>query len=587
MKKTVKQTPKEKWIDDLMGKMTMEQKVGQLMVFGLCGTVITPDTVELIRKYHVGGIRISQGYRIITLFNDVKPGEQPDEMTLKSLHAPRGINRDPAYPGNPTRATAQEYAAMLNRLRHVSLDRKLGIPIHFTVDQEGSGSDDLLGGQRLFPHPMGLAASGDPKMVYRAAQVIARQARAVGANMIHSPVLDVNTNPLNPEIGTRAYSDNAADVAKYAMQTLKGFSEHKLMATGKHFPGRGESAADAHWGLPRVDLEHDRLMNEHISPYKALIAAGLPCVMTAHSVYPALGEDKLPASLTRRIVTDFLRGELGFKGVVTTDNMMMGGILKQYELAEACVMALIAGNDLVLCRDESPIRLKILQATMQAVKDGRLPESEVDEKVQRILAMRWDMGLARDGGLVKAEKAGAPINDPVVVKTAMEAAERSVLVMRDTQKALPVAAGKKVLLVEQVFPTHAQANNQYIHPGLLWDEMCAISESVGSVEIPNVPGANDKARIQRRLDSDEYDVIVTTNYYYHKAAAAIPDVVEMCRKTGRPVIVVTNTPYAFGADPSYPTVIVCFQPGGREHMRQVARLVFGKAKCRAKLPVKV
>jgi beta-N-acetylhexosaminidase len=334
-------------------------------------------------------------------------------------------------------------------------------------------------------------------------------------------------------------------------------------------------------------LDYDRLMNEHISPYKALIAAGLPCVMTAHSVYPALGEDRLPASLTRKIVTDFLRGELGFKGVVTTDNMMMGGILKEYELSEACVQALIAGNDLILSRDESPIRLKILQSVTQAVKDGRLPESELDEKVQRILAMRWDMGLAKNGGLVKADKADAPIDDPVVVKTAMEAAERSVLVMRDTQKAMPVAAGKRVLLVEQIFPTHAQANNQYIHPGLLWEEMCAISDSVASVEIPNVPGAADKVRIQRRLDQGEYDVIVTTNYYYHKAAAAIPDVVEMCRKTGKPVIVVTNTPYAFGADPSYPTVLACFQPGGREHLRQVARLIFGKAKCRAKLPVKV
>jgi beta-N-acetylhexosaminidase len=184
-------------------------------------------------------------------------------------------------------------------------------------------------------------------------------------------------------------------------------------------------------------------------------------------------------------------GELGFKGVVTTDNMMMGGILKEYELSEACVMALIAGNDLILSRDESPIRLRILQAATKAVRAGRLPESEVDEKVQRILAMRWEMGLAKNGGLVKAEKAAAPSDDPEIVQTAMEAAERSVLVMRDKQKILPVAAHKRVLPVEQIFPTHAQANNQYIHPGLLWEEMCAISDNVGSVEIQNVPGAAD------------------------------------------------------------------------------------------------
>ncbi|MBM4148310.1 MAG: hypothetical protein FJ224_04635 [Lentisphaerae bacterium] len=578
---------KDRWVDGLMGKMDLDQKVGQLMVFGLCGTVITPDTVEMIRKYHVGGIRISQGFRIITLMNDVKPGEEPDEITLKSMHPPCGLNKDYAYTKNPPVANACEFAAMLNELRTMSLERKLGIPIHFTVDQEGSGSDDLLGGQRLFPHPMGLAASGRPEIAYRAAKSIAMQARAVGANMIHSPVLDVNTNPLNPEIGTRAYSDNAKDVTRFALQSLKGFQEHKLMATGKHFPGRGESVADAHWGMPVVDLDHKTLMDVHISPYKALIAAGLPCVMTAHSLYPALGETKLPASMSRAIVTGFLRGELGFNGVVTTDNMMMGGILKQYEMSEAIVQALIAGNDLVLCRDESPIRFRILESVKQAVKEGRLPEQEVDEKVRRILAMRWDMGLAKNGGLVDAAKADAPIRGKFVQDAAREAAERSVLVVANRGKVLPVDPKKRVLLVEQIFPTHAAANNMYCHPGLLWEEMGVIGKSVGSIEIQNLPDAGDMERLKRRLAQNDYDVIVTTNYYHHKAAAAVPQVVKLCQATGKPVVVVTNTPYVFGADPSYDTVLALFQPGGREHMRVVSQIMFGKRKAKSRMPVNV
>ena len=578
---------KSAWIDDLMGQMTLEQKVGQMMVFGLCGTVITPDTVEMITKYHLGGVRISQGYRVITLLNDVKPGEEPDEMTLKSMHPPRGLNKDYAYPLNPPTANPQEYAALLNRLRKMSLERELGIPIHFTVDQEGSGSDDLLGGQRLFPHPMGLAASGNPEIAYRVGSAIAKQARAIGANMIHSPVLDVNTNPKNPEIGTRAYSDNAEDVIRFALQTIKGFAEHKLMATGKHFPGRGESMADAHWGLPIMDVDRDTMMDVHIAPYRALIEAGIPCVMTAHSLYPALGETEVPSSMSRKIVTDFLRGELGFKGVITTDNMMMGGILKEYEMSEAIVQTLIAGNDLILCRDESPIRFTILENVKQAIKDGRLPEREVDEKMQRILGLRWDMGLAENGGIVDESKAADPINDPAVISAADDAADRSIIVMSDKDGILPVDPSKKVLLVEQIFPTHAAANNMYCHPGLLWDEMCAISGSVGSVEIQNVPNDQDKARIKRRLDQGDFDVIVTTNYYYHKAAASIPEVVEMCMATGKPVIVVTNTPYEFGVDPKYSTVLTCFQPGGRENMRAVAKIIYGKMKPLAKLPVKV
>lgn len=577
---------KEKWIDDLMGRMTLEQKVGQMMVFGLCGTVITPDTVEMITRYHIGGIRISQGYRVITLANDIKPGEEPDEVTLKSMHFARGINKDYAYTRDPPFANPSEYAAMLNKLRRMSLDRELGIPIHFTVDQEGSGSDDLLGGQRLFPHPMGLAASGDPGIAYRVGAGIAKQARAVGANMIHSPVLDVNTNPLNPEIGTRAYGDTADTVTRFALETLRGFAEHDLMATGKHFPGRGESVADAHWGLPVVDLDYEILMDVHIAPYKALIEAGIPCVMTAHSLYPALGETEKPSSMSRKIVTDLLRGELGFRGVITTDNMMMGGILKQYEMSEAIVQTLVAGNDLVLCRDESPIRFKILESVTAAIKEGRLPENEVDEKVKRILALRWEMGLAENGGLVDEAGAADPINEPFVVEAARDAAEQSVLLTSNTAGVVPVDPSSKVLLVEQLFPTHKAANCMYCHPGLLWAEMCAISDSCGSVEIENVPDGADKARVKRRLEEDDYDAIVTTNYYYHKAAGAIPDVVRMCMDTGKPVVVVTNTPYELGADKSYPTVLTCFQPGGRENLRAVAQIIYGKLEARAKLPVK-
>ncbi|MBD3316551.1 MAG: hypothetical protein GF344_12250 [Chitinivibrionales bacterium] len=576
---------KSKWIDEKLGEMDLDQKVGQMMVFGFCGPIITPDTVEMITKYHVGGIRISQGYRAITLYNDIKPGEEPDAMTLRSMHSPKGMNKDYISAKNPPRATASEYAGVLNKLRKLSIDRKAGIPIHFTVDQEGSGSDDLLGGQRLFPHPMGLAASGDPSLAYRVALAVGKQARAVGGNMIHSPVLDVNTNPRNPEIGTRAYGDTAETVTEYALQSLKGFQEAGIVCTGKHFPGRGESMADAHWGLPSVDLDRETLMRVHIAPYRALIEAGLPAIMTAHSLFPALGVTEKPAGMTRALLHDFLRGELGFDGVITTDNMMMGGILKQYEMSEAIVQTLIAGNDLVLCRDESPIRLKILESVKQAVRDGRLPEKEVDEKVRRIMAMRWDMGLADNGGLVEEHNADEVTRESFVVDTAEEAARRSVLPLRDDANALPLRPEQRVLLIEQIFPTHAAQNNLYCHPGLLWEEMRGLSSNVGSIEIENVPGEKDRQRVKRRIEQDDYDILVCTNYYYHKAAAAISDVVRELMATGKPVIVVANTPYEFAVEPDFPTAVVCFQPGGRENMRAVARILYGDLKPTAKLPV--
>ncbi len=578
-------TKKEQWINQMMGKMDLDQKIGQLMVFGLCGPIITPDTVNMIKKYHIGGLRISQFLRIITLTNDLKPGEEPDEITMKSMSFAEGLNKDYAYVTPPPSANAREYTEMLNKLRKMALEYNDGIPMHFTVDMEGSGSDDLLGGQRLFPHPMGIAASGSTDMAYRTGLCIARQAAAVGANMIHSPLIDVNTNPKNPEVGSRAYSDNAKDVTRYAIKTMEGLMEGGLIPTGKHFPGRGESAADAHFGLPTTHLDYKTMLDVHVAPYLKLIKAGLPAIMSAHTVYPSLGDDKMPASLSRPILTDFLRGDLGFKGIITTDNMMMGGILKKYEMSEAIVLALIAGNDLILTRDESPIRYKILDKVKEAVKTNRLPEKELDEKVQRILAMRWDMGLAKNGGVKKPEKALAITNSKLVKETAKEAAEKSIILLRDNQKVLPLKPKQRVLLVEQLFPSQIAQNNMYSHPGLLWEEMCRHSENVGSVEVMILPTDRDKERLRRRLEKRDYDVIVTTNYYYHKVASAISPLVKEMMTYGKPVVVCSSTPYEFGADPAFPTVVVFFQPGGRENMAALAEILFGKLKAKGKLPV--
>jgi beta-N-acetylhexosaminidase len=574
----------EQWADELLGKMNLDQKVGQLMVFGFCGPVITPDVIELITKYHVGGLRVSQKFRTMTLANDIKPGTEPDKNIMRSVRMASGKCRDFAYSNNPTSCSIQEYAEVFNKLRDYALNRPLDIPLHFTIDQEGSACDDLLSQQRLFPHPMGYVAANDVDLTYRSAVCVAKQARAVGANMIHSPVIDVNTNPKNPEIGTRAYSNDTATVTKYALAFLKGLKEMGLVATGKHFPGRGESDMDAHWGLPSVTLDLATLHKVHIAPYRALIEAGLPAVMIAHCSYPAINGDK-PACISREIVTDLLRKELGFKGVVTTDNMTMGGVLQRYEMSDAVVLSLAAGCDIILCRDESPIRYEIIGKVLKAVKSGKLKESQIDESVQRVLKMRWDMGLTQNGGKVDASKAAEPFNDPVVISTAEEAARKSVLLLRDNAKLLPLQKGTKVLLVEQIFQTHAMANNMYSHPGLLWEQMCLHSDDVMSVEIPYVPGEADIKRVLRRVP--EAQVIVATNYYYHKAASSISNFVREIQRQNPNLIVVTNTPYEFGAPADFPTVIASFNPGGKEQLQAVAEVIFGKLKPTAKLPIKL
>jgi beta-N-acetylhexosaminidase len=563
---------REAWVDSTMGQLNLEQKIGQLFVFPFYGSFITPDVRELISRYHVGGLRIAQkfapgmsGHRQANIsWHEQKSVIEPDEL---SYDCPPGLDRIGCSP--------KAFTAALNELRDLALDRPGGVPIHTAFDQEGEGADFLFQ-QRLFPHPMGFRVPKDPSLAYRVAVAVGLQTRALGGNMIHSPVIDVNTEPRNPEIGPRAYSENTQEVIEYARQSLRGFQETGIIATAKHFPGRGASDTDAHFGLPVINLDGETMRREHLAPYRALIEDGLPAVMAAFTAYPGLGSSE-PAATAPEIIDGILRQELGFKGVVTSDNTQMGGLLEKYPLDEAILRCLQAGCDLILCRAYTPVRFKLLAATVAAVKDGRLSEARIDESVQRILRMRWDMGLVENGGKVDPELADAPFNDPKIIATAEEAAERCTLVLRDRENLLPLPRNKKILLVEQIHHFHRFINNEYSHPGMLWQEMLAQRSDIAAVHINEKPTAEDVEAVKKRVEWA--DVIVSTCYYNYRSGAKMTPVLEALKATGKPLILVTNTPYsAFGPSDEFGTVAVCWCPSGRENIKAVAkRLVGGNA----------
>lgn len=565
---------KARWVDLAMGRLSLEQKVGQLMVFPYFGNFVTPDVVDLIRNHHVGGLRICQKFH-------PGEGEGRDRESLKPhqksyYREPCPLTYDRPRTVDRIYCSPKDYVVALNELRDIAMEREAAIPLHTAFDQEGEGADFLFS-QRMFPFPMGIARSGDPGLAYRVARAVGLQARALGGNMIHSPVLDVNTHEGNPEIGPRAYSADPDEVIRFARETLRGFREAGIVATAKHFPGRGASDKDAHFGLPVIDLDGETMRRIHIEPYRALIREGLPAVMAAFTAYPGLGAADTPAATSRAIVHGILREELGFEGVITTDNVQMGGLLEKIELGEAVVRCLVAGCDLVLCRAYTPARIHILETVIDAVREGVYPESDLDRSVQRILRMRWDMGLAENGGKVDPESAAKPFDLPEVRETAIEAARRSILVKRDRDRLLPLDPNKKILLVEQAHNYHRLINDAYSHPGMLWQEMRRHSENVAAVLVEERVSENDRKAVRRRLDWA--DMIVVTSYYNYRTGAMMLPFLDEIRATGKPVAVLTNTPFArFGAPEEFPTVVVSFCPSGRENIRVAADLLFGKHK---------
>ena len=560
---------KEQWVDDLLGKMSLEEKIGQLMVFGFAGPVIYPHTRELIKKYHIGGFRISQKFHPGSSESRGKqenPGYKCADTN--TFDVPQGIQT------KRINCTPEEYAAVLNTLRDLALDRKNSIGLHFAYDQEGEGADFLFR-QRLFPYPMGIVAAGNPQMAYDTAYASGKQAHALGANLIHSPVLDVNTNPDNPEIGPRAYSSDPDVVIEYALKSLKGYNDAGIACTGKHFPGRGASDTDAHFSLPAINLSREEMFEVHLKPYKALIDNGLQCIMAAFTAYPGLGEADVPAAASRAIITGILRGELGFKGVITTDNAQMRGLLDKYEIGEAAVKCLLAGCDLILFRSESPATIYVIEKVLEAVKNGKYPESMLDESIKRILAMRYNMGLHINGGKVDAGRAGELFEDSFIVKTANDAAVLSTKIVKNNDNVIPVDKNKKVLLIEQIHHYHSFINSTYVHAGVLWEEMRKYSDNVSVAVINESYTDHDKQAVLKRLSQDDYDVIVTTSYYNYRSHACMIDLLKDIAAYGKPVIAVANTPYEkFGMPDFINNGIVNFCPSGRENIAAIAKAIF-------------
>ncbi len=567
-------------VEKILNSASVEDKIGQLLCFGFSGVYPHRDILEAIRKYRVAGFRTTPSARKFQrYFNSDHPGASRvmrEPEPLERIYGSRGI-------GAP-RVSSEYYAATLNKLRECAMESGAGIPLYFATDFEGNGSIDFRGpGVEGFPHPMGLAASGDPDLCYRVAKAIGMQLRAGGFNWLHSPVLDVNTEPANPEISTRSYSALPETVAKYAVKSLQGFDEAGVIATGKHFPGRGSSAADVHFGVAVIEDDREAMHDTHLLPYKKLIDAGIPAIMLAHSIYPSIDPEQQIATLSKAIITDVLRGELGFEGVVMTDSFTMGGLVAKYDVDEAAVLCIRNGVDLILLKDENALRGEVYHALLDAVRTGRISEDRLENAVDHVLTAKERCGLLDGGGGIVPVEATREIIGADTIKTvAKEAADKSLVVLRDESNLLPLKAGAKVLVVEEVFGLNAGLNDERSHVGALYQALLDRGVDATMIDFQAKGSFEDIwPMIQKR--GLEADVLVHTGYFdrggnhearaeYHKRIASL-DV---------PSIFVTNCPYELVVPDASKTVLVTFSMFNRS-FEAVAAAICGESAPQGKL----
>lgn len=275
--------------------------------------------------------------------------------------------------------TAQETAKLCSAIK-----RRADRPFILSVDQEGGRVARLRGAPFTELPPMrALAERGDESVAYRAGKLLAFELRAVGFDWDFAPVLDVDTNPANPVIGDRAFHRQAEAVARYGVALARGLEDGGVASCGKHFPGHGDTAQDSHHDLPVLPHDLERLRQVELVPFKAYARAGLASLMTAHVRFDAVDKG-VPATLSEKVLKGVLRDELGFKGVIVSDDLEMKAIADHYSVAEAAVQGAIAGVDLFLVCHKATVQREALDALVAAVKAGRLPEARVAEANRRL-----------------------------------------------------------------------------------------------------------------------------------------------------------------------------------------------------------
>lgn len=401
----------ERWLDDTFKKMTLDDKVGQVVMSGIDSMYLATDTeqfdqlLEKVKQLKLGGFVVFGG------------SERAPSVLLNNTY------------GTVTLGQSLAAASTLNRLQAAST-----IPLLAAADFE-AGVGFRIAGATTFPRAMAFGAARDEELARAAARITGQEGRAIGIHMNFGPVADVNNNARNPVINTRAFGEVPADVGRINAAYVQGLQSGGMLATLKHFPGHGDTDVDSHIGLPIITHPRDRLDAVELPSFRAGIAAGADAVMTAHIQLPALDATEFsPATLSRPIVTGLLRGDLKFDGLVVTDSMGMDAVSRRLSPGDAAARAFQAGNDIVL---HSPDDAAAVAGIKAAVASGAIPMAQLDASVRRILRAKARVGLHRAKTV--------PLDDlPYLVggrqrsMLARDASQRSITLLKDDRNQVPL-----------------------------------------------------------------------------------------------------------------------------------------------------
>ncbi len=392
------------WEERTFRELTLREKVGQLIMpwvlgdFAPEGSPSHERVVEYIEEHGIGGVIMSVG--------------TPHEVAAK-------LNDFQQHAKVPLLVAAD-------------LETGAGFRMNGAVYMPGTIA---LGGATNFPSLMAVGAAGDEDLAYQMGRITAVEARAVGIHVPFAPVLDVNNNPDNPIINVRSFGEDPVEVSRMGTAFVAGIQDYGAIATGKHFPGHGDTDTDSHLALPVIRHDRARMDSVELMPFRAAIDAGMGAIMTAHISVPSLnGGVREPSTLSPMVLTSVLREQLGFDGIIFTDAMDMSAIARRHNAGDAAVRALEAGADVILM---PPNVEQAVEGIVEAVRTGRLTEERIDQSVRRVLGAKAQVGLDQER-FVPLEQIGRLVGTPEHTQVADEIARRSMTILKNGSNLLPL-----------------------------------------------------------------------------------------------------------------------------------------------------
>ena len=463
-----------------------------------------------------------------------------------------------------------------------------------------------LGGATSFPYQMGIGATRDPKLAYEMGRVTAEEGRAMGIHMAFAPVLDVNNNPKNPVISARSFGEDARLVSEMGTALVKGIQEHGMLATGKHFPGHGDTEQNSHLELSRVNVSRARLDSVELKPFQAAIDAGVRGMMTFHGDLPALDTTHTAATLSQRVMTDLLRTQMRFNGLLVTDALDMNGVLGSLSMSEATLRAVEAGNDVLLMPSDAKVSI---QAVVDAVASGRITEARINDSVRKLLAAKHEFGL-HTNRFVDVEAVRAKVGTVANQAPARDAAAKAITLVRDSLSLVPFKLPRQAKVVSITVSSRVDlsagrgfdAELRSAYPNLLSLTLTpeVVADATAGAAAGNAGGYKvtpDPAILPASVENAlaiarGADLVLVSSYVGATSNTAsmvptrgLPELLNGLRAGNTKVVLVSfNNPYLQLGLPLTEAHLIAWSPW-TSSQRAAARAMLGRAPITGKLPI--